>query len=562
VAGKRIAAGVGLRAPHYRRFLEERPAVGWLEVHSENFLARSGWDWHVLCELRRDYPISLHGVGLGLGSARGFPEQHLERIRQLVDAVEPMLVSEHLSWGAMQGRQLHDLLPVTLDQGALALLAERVCRMQDVLRRQILLENVSAYVRFRDDAMTEAQFLAELVRRTGCGVLLDVNNLYVNQRNHGEDALAALAALPVGSVGEIHLAGHIEAGHAVIDHHGAAVAAPVWSLYRAALERFGRVPALVEWDTEIPALEVLLREAARADEIAQAFPAAGAAAQPARQVASLAAGEPPAAHQAAFGNALLDAADAGPAVSLIKGEAVAQRLGIYRGNLSANWEKGLSAAFPVVQQLVGEAFFSALARAYGKACPSPDPDLNLFGARFAQFLGGFEHVAQFPYLPDMARLEWALHLSYYAPDVQALDLADLAGLPPAAVESMRLQLRPASSLLRSDWAVAQLWLAHQPGGPAFPLQMAGESRALIVRPQWQPQLVELPAAAFAALSACGRGETLGAALGAAFAVDEDFDVATQLRQWLALGLFAKAEAEVEAVAGRAAVPTRASVRGQ
>jgi hypothetical protein len=143
-----------------------------------------------------------------------------------------------------------------------------------------------------------------------------------------------------------------------------------------------------------------------------------------------------------------------------------------------------------------------------------------------------------------------------------LDPADLAGLPPAAVESMRLQLRPASSLLRSEWAVAQLWLAHQPGGPAFPQHMAGESRALIVRPQWQPQLAELSSAAFAALLACARGETLGAALDAAFAVDEDFDVAEQLRQSLALGVFAAAGAEAVAVAGRAAVPTRASVRGQ
>jgi uncharacterized protein len=514
----------------------------------------------VLCALRRDYPVSLHGVGLGLGSARGFPEQHLQRIRQLVDAVEPVLVSEHLSWGALQGRQLHDLLPVTLDQCALALLAERVCRVQDVLRRQILVENVSAYVRFHDDAMSEAEFLAELVRLSGCGVLLDVNNLYVNQRNHGEDALSALAALPVGSVGEIHLAGHLETEHAVIDHHGDAVAEPVWSLYRAALARFGRVPTLIEWDTDIPALEVLLGEAARADRIADEFPAPEAgrpvplAGAPSRQA------EGAALRQLVLGQALLDTDADGQAVSLIKGGAASARLAIYRGNLSANWEKGLAAAYPVVRQLVGEEFFSGLARAYGKACPSQDPDLNLVGARFAEFLTGFEHVAQYPYLPDMARLEWALHVSYHAPDLPFLNAADLAGLPPERIEAMALALHPATTLLQSKWSVPTLWLAHQPDGPAFPGEMAQECFALIVRPQWQPQLVELPAAAFAALSACARGESFGAALDAAFVLDENFDVATQLRRWLALGVFAGEEAKAEA--GRAAVPTRASVRGQ
>jgi uncharacterized protein (UPF0276 family) len=540
VTGKVLAAGVGLRAPHYRRFLQERPAVGWLEVHSENFLARSGWDWHVLCELRHDYPLSLHGVGLGLGSARGFPDQHLERIRQLVDAVQPMLVSEHLSWGAVHGRQLHDLLPMTLDRAALALLAERVCRVQDVLRRQVLLENVSAYVRFRDDAMSEAEFLVELVRLTGCGVLLDVNNLYVNQRNHGEDALAALAALRVGCVGEIHLGGHLETEHALIDHHGAAVAEPVWSLYRAALGRFGRVPTLIEWDTEIPALEVLLREAAEADRIAGDFeePAKVALVSSARQAGPLAQGESLALRQSMIGEGLLDGAREGAAVALISSDAPADRLGIYRGNLFANWAKGLAAAYPVVQQLVGGDFFSGLARAYGKAYPSQDPDLNRFGERFPEFLAGFEHVMEYPYLPDMARLEWALHQSFYAPDAVALDPAGLAGMPPEQVEVMTLPLRPSSSLLQSEWAVAKLWVAHQRGGPAFPAQMAKESFALVARPQWQPQLLELSPAAFAALSSCARGETFGAALDAAFAVDEDFDVAGQLRQWLALGVFA------------------------
>jgi len=236
--------GIGLRAPHYRAFLERRPAVGWVEVHTENFLARSGRDWHVLAAVRRDYPVSLHGVGLGLGSVHGFSDDHLARVAALVRAVEPALVSEHLSWGALRDRQLNDLLPLPLDRAALDLVAARVARVQDALGRRILVENVSTYVRFAGDAVSEAEFLAELARRTGCGVLLDVNNLYVNEINHGEDpvaAIAAIAALPPGSVGEIHLGGHLVTEDGLIDHHGDRVAPPVWDLYRAALARFGAV---------------------------------------------------------------------------------------------------------------------------------------------------------------------------------------------------------------------------------------------------------------------------------------------------------------------------------
>jgi uncharacterized protein (UPF0276 family) len=259
-----LGVGVGLRAPHYRQFVEQRPRAAWLEVHTENYLDQAGWDWHVLQQLRRDYPISLHGVGLGLGSARGFSEHHLERVRGLVQRVEPALVSEHLCWGAIGDRQLNDLLPLTLDHAALDLLSARVSRVQDTLKRQLLLENVSTYVRFHQDAMSEAEFMAALAARTGCGLLLDINNLYVNQCNHGEDALAAIAAIAPCMVGEMHLAGHLVTPQAVIDHHGDTVADPVWRLYEAALARFGQVPSLIEWDTDVPELSVLLGEAGKA----------------------------------------------------------------------------------------------------------------------------------------------------------------------------------------------------------------------------------------------------------------------------------------------------------
>jgi uncharacterized protein (UPF0276 family) len=534
--------GVGLRAPHYRQFLEQRPAVDWLEVHTENFLEQAGWDWHVLQQLRQHYPISLHGVGLGLGSARGFSEAHLARVRALVARVEPVLVSEHLCWGAVHDRNLNDLLPLSLNSETLALLCERVERVQDALRRTILLENVSTYVRFAADAMSEAQFMDALARRTGCGLLLDVNNLYVNQCNHGEDALAAIAAIAPGSVGELHLAGHLVTPDAVVDHHGATVADPVWTLYRAALARFGKLPTLIEWDTDIPALEVLLGEAAKAATIAAPI-AVRSDVQPAGAAMQGAATGSLAAQQQDFADALFD--PSGEARVLAQfAHANANRFALYRGNLTVTWDKVLSAAYPVVRALVGAEFFSALSRAYGMAQPSRDADLNRFGDSFAAFLGEFEHVAHLPYLPDMARLEWALHRMHYAPDQPRVDAAALAALSPAQFETVRVSLGPAA-LIASRYAVAPLWFAHQEAlAQPFPDDMQVASFALVARPHLRSEVVAIDAASHAALAALGAGSTMGEALDAAFDLDEEFDIAARLQQWLALGVLAAIDSSI------------------
>lgn len=261
-----LGVGIGLRAPHYRTFLNERPKVDWLEVHTENFFDAGAWESHVLDTLRQDYPISLHGVGLGIGSVEGFSDQHLRRVCEAVRRIEPVLISEHLSWGAVSDRHLNDLLPMPLTVEALHLVSQRVDQIQQLLGRRLLIENVSTYLRFQCDAMSEAEFLAVLVERTGCGVLLDINNLYVNKHNHDEDPLAAIDALANGCIGELHLGGHVQSGELLIDHHGARVAPAVWALYEIALARCGTISTLIEWDTEVPDLSVLLDEARAAQQ--------------------------------------------------------------------------------------------------------------------------------------------------------------------------------------------------------------------------------------------------------------------------------------------------------
>ncbi len=266
-----VRAGIGLRAEHYREVVATRPPVGWFEVHSENYFGDGGAPHHYLERVRRDYPLSLHGVGLSLGSADALNRTHLEKLKALIQRYEPGLVSDHLSWSSVDGKYLNDLLPLPYTGESLRHVAARVSEAQDFLGREILVENPSSYLQYRHSDVGEAEFLAELAARSGCGILLDVNNIYVSASNHGYDAETYLRAIPPARVREIHLAGHTvnryPEGEILIDTHNARVCDAVWTLYRDALAHVGPVPTLIEWDTDLPALSVLLDEARKAEAI-------------------------------------------------------------------------------------------------------------------------------------------------------------------------------------------------------------------------------------------------------------------------------------------------------
>jgi uncharacterized protein (UPF0276 family) len=264
-------AGIGLRFAHHREVIETRPRVAWFEVHSENYMG-GGPTPAILERVHQDYPISLHGVGLSLGSAEGLSSDHLARVRDLIDRFDPGLVSEHLSWNVVDGIYLADLLPLPMTEEALDVVCRNVDRAQESLGRRLLIENPSSYLRYRHSTIPEWEFMAAVARRTGCGILCDVNNIFVSACNHGWSASDYLAALPPQAVGEIHLAGHsvreLEGGGTIrIDDHGSKVCPPVWALYSEAIARFGRVPTLIEWDTDIPSLDVLIAEARSAQNV-------------------------------------------------------------------------------------------------------------------------------------------------------------------------------------------------------------------------------------------------------------------------------------------------------
>ena len=258
-------AGIGLRAPHYREILATLPDIGWVEVHSENYFGDGGQPLYYLERVRSHYPLSLHGVGLSLGSADAIDPEHLRRLKRLVQRFEPDLVSEHLSWGAIAGSHLNDLLPLPYTEEALSVVCAHVTEVQEYLGRQILIENISSYLQYAHSTIAEWDFVAAVAKASGCGILFDVNNIYVAGCNHGFDPLRYLRAMPVAAVQEIHLAGFDRMDDILIDTHGKRVSADVWALYREALVRFGPVPTLLEWDTDIPELAVLLEEAATAD---------------------------------------------------------------------------------------------------------------------------------------------------------------------------------------------------------------------------------------------------------------------------------------------------------
>lgn len=263
-------AGIGLRTPHLVAVVRDRPATAFLEIHAENYLTPSP-AFETVARLRADYAFSVHAVGLSLGSADGLDDAHIRRIAALVDRLQPTLVSDHLTWSISQGRYLNDLLPLPYTEEAIDIVVRNVDRLQEALGRRIAVENPSCYFSFAHGTLSEPAFLSEVVRRSGCGLLLDANNLFVTAQNLRLDPRAWLDGLPVDAVMEYHLAGHAvndaDGEPILIDDHASQVSAPVWSLFGELVERFGSRPTLVEWDADIPSLEILLEEAASADRL-------------------------------------------------------------------------------------------------------------------------------------------------------------------------------------------------------------------------------------------------------------------------------------------------------
>ena len=562
--------GIGWRHRHYAQLLEERAPLDFIEVHSENFFGQGGAALDVLRQARAVYPVSLHGVGLALGSALGVDDWHLERLARLVDMIEPARVSDHACFAraaiapasGTAARHAHaaDLLPIPFNPAALDVMCANVQRVQERLKRPLLVENLSAYLHWQGADTAETEFLTELSRRTGCGLLLDVNNIYVNALNAqiaqraslacsssaATDPLAAcigwLDRIAPALVGEIHLAGHChvdgEHGEIVIDDHGSRVCPEVWQLFRHAQSRFNGTATLIEWDTDVPALEVLLDEAHRAREIAgQCIYASPPIAKRSQDIwqAGPGSGTAPAApaqapvpamtllmqQQQALVAVLLAPQD-GAAQALLASHTRSDQSTARRGLLAylANGaelaQRSLAAAYPVLAQLVGSEAFNAMTRDFWRHDPPQRGDLAQWGSALAAYVQSIAGLAEEPYLSDVARVEWALHSAATAPDAQ-LDLLSLRLLVEHEPGELALGLCPGAACVCSAWPIASILNAHLVQMPS--LQDAGRKlraghgeTTLVWRKGFAPRMREASPGESAFVETVLAGDSLAEAL--------------------------------------------------
>lgn len=540
--------GIGWRQPHYSELLVRQPALDFLEVHSENFFAQGGAALAVLTRARADYAISLHGVGLSLGSSVGLDSWHLEQLAQLVERIDPVRVSDHASfargqWPSPQGtRTIHaaDLLPIPFSPQALNVLCANVQQVQDRLQRRFMVENLSAYVQWKtppdQPPLSESEFLSTLAQRTGCALLIDVSNIYVNARNaqiRGECAdplqscLSWLDGIAPQHVGEIHLAGHCHvrpsageplAHEIVIDDHGSRVCPAVWQLYQHAVARFGTVPSLIEWDTDVPALDVLLDEAACArsfQQAAQKLPPPMAFSPPQRAELPI---QQLADQQQALLATLFDwpPNDAIQNIAIYAYTSMARGLKVYQSNAHALAQRALLAAYPVLAQVLGDESFAALARAFWHAQPPERGDIAQWGGQLGPFVHDSAQLQDTPYLGDLARLEWALHQAASAPDGIA-EATSFALLASHEASKLRLQLSPGCALICSDWPIASLWAAHVDHGVSFGqlhqrLNPPSAETALVWRAGLRPRVQAIGPQEQQFLRALLCGHSLGQAL--------------------------------------------------
>ena len=434
-----LGFGIGLRPKHYTEFLESSPPVDWVEAISENFMGVGGRPLAVLEKVRRDRPVVLHGVSLGIASVETLDERYLKDWKALIERIAPSIVSDHLCWGRAHGRYSHDLLPVPFTEEAVKHVVERVQRVQDFLGRRIAVENVSSYLTFAQSELTEWEFVSEVARRADCELLLDVNNIFVSSRNHGFDPDAYLAGVPVDRVVQIHLAGHQRRPELIIDTHDGPVSDEVWALYARALDRFGAVSTLIEWDDGVPPLDVLIAEAEKARAMKPTVSLSPAGERVGER------GRPADARLLSAQHTLFSAI-CDPTPVSEEAEALMAphpplspraRIEVYAEMYWLRMRDVLRDSFPQVRKALGDEDFDALVADFLREHPSTHHSLDRLGAPFPGFLKSAS-----PEHADTAALEWQRAASFIAPDAPVATFAELQAHPSETWGELFLTAHP------------------------------------------------------------------------------------------------------------------------
>jgi uncharacterized protein (UPF0276 family) len=460
--------GVGLRNKHYQFILSDWPKMDWFEAVTENFLDTGGRPLNVLQEIRRHYPVALHGVSLSIGTCDALDKDYLKKLKELVSRIEPFVVSDHLCWTGVEGENLHDLLPLPFTEEAMKHVTRRVNEVQEFLGRPILLENISTYVTYKHSQVPEWDFLREVARKSGCGILLDLNNIFVNATNHRFDPFRYLEAIPASSVGQFHLAGHTDKGDYLFDTHSAPVVPNVWKLYEQALRLYGPVSTLIEWDEEIPDFSRLsdevemarrIYEKSRPDKPAEApavplyFPENSSVAR-----LSLLSVQ----HEMKMSvKARRDGTMSADLLNPQGGLPGAERMAVYAEGYVVRLSEALAEVYETINHLLGKEAFMELAGLYLEHFPSHNYNLNCIGKELPGFIGKTRFTNEFPFLPDLASLELAVVSAFHAFDETPFDPAVLVSLSEEDWEKMRVIFQPSVHVVGSDWPILDIWKARK-----------------------------------------------------------------------------------------------------
>ncbi len=572
-----MGCGLGLRTPHYPAIIDKWPKVDWFEAISENYMDSGGRPIHILEQVRAHYPVALHGIALSIGSVDSLNQSYLQALKKLVDRIDPFIVSDHLCWSGVGGEQLHDLLPLPFTEEAIQHVVRRVEYVQEFLGRRILLENASTYVTFQYSMMPEWEFITQIAKRSGCGILLDLNNIYVNSVNHKFNPYDYLKNVPGELVGQFHLAGHTDMGDFLFDTHSAPVIEKVWDLYREALRLWGPVSTLIEWDAEIPTFERLLEEAEKAKKIYREFDSSaewfaggssrsrsklGAAEggferRERRRAPAAGAGEPPV--PKANPSALVSLSESQewmkeriqpghhaksfPKLLNPQGKASGEeRMSVYANGYVARIHESLVEVFEAVHTVLGDNSFLELCHAYAKRYPSHDYNLNLVGRHLAEFLAGSKWTKQAPFLADLAQLEWQIWEAFHAFDGAPFRPGEIANIPAEEWEHLGIVFQPSVSLLSSSWLVLDIWRARREKENKVDLKNRPQ-RILIGRKNDQVRCELLDEHQFALITGLLKGKTLGEMCGELAETSEEAElpVTAWFSRWIGDGLILRIE---------------------
>ena len=539
-----LGHGVGLRSEHFQAILETQPPVDWFEAISENFMDTEGRPLTILEKIRANYPIGLHGTSLSIGSTDRLHPDYLQKLKKLADRIQPAIISDHLCWSSHQDERLFDLLPLPFTQESMQVVVNHLDQLQNFLGRRVLLENVSAYVSFKHSEMPEWEYLNQIAKKSGCGILLDVNNIYVNSFNHGFNSLDYLKGIRPEFVGQYHISGHTNRGKFLFDTHVGEIIQEVWELYAEAVKRFGDVSSLIEWDTEIRSFDELQALNEKSRVVAQQAPS--------RPLNPEESAEPvlPKLSVPSFQTALKEIQSWFTQEMLKKnkthlaeilneqaGDSGIERVEVYAEGYPARINEALLENYPAICKVVGDARFAELTGQFAAAGGFHHYNLSRVADHFPYFLQAGPWNVEYPFLRDLAELELAVKQSFHAEIKPAATGSDFFEKAQTEGENLIFEFQEHVFGVRSFWPILDIWNARHLPLQEIKIQMESRPQAVLIYRRGEKVFCQkAEALEVAVLNQLKQGKPLGEAFEVMTEAEDMTPVQTWFANWLSNGL--------------------------